>query len=87
MIEQQIEKLFHVLGLGEVIAPIESVSGGFMHRMYKVTTKHKSYAVKYLNPNVMSRPDAATNFQKAETLEKKLEEANIPIVPALVFDS
>lgn len=35
--------------LGAVISPVKSVSGGFMHRMYKVTTDCGTYAVKHLN--------------------------------------
>ena len=58
MIEQEIKTLFNKLDLGDVTQPIETVSGGFMHRMYKVCSNKGTYAVKYLNPEVMSRPDA-----------------------------
>ena len=58
-----------------------------MHRMYKVRTSEKIYAVKYLNPNIMARADAISNFQRAEALEKIIEDAKIPIVPALIFDN
>lgn len=87
MIEQYINDLFQKLHLGKVILPVETVSGGFMHRMYKVRTSEKIYAVKYLNPNIMARADAISNFQRAEALEKIIEDAKIPIVPALIFDN
>ncbi len=86
MIEQQLEKLFDDLKLGSIVKPIEAVSGGFMHRMYKVCTADKTYAVKHLNPEIMKRPDAAANYAKAEQLESIIEEAGIPIVAALSFD-
>ena len=86
MIEQEIKKLFNKLNLGEVTQPIETVSGGFMHRMYKVCSNKGTYAVKYLNPEVMSRPDAMGNYMKAEGLERILEESGIPMVPALSID-
>jgi hypothetical protein len=34
-IKDLIISLFKELGLGQVSVPIENVSGGFMHRMYK----------------------------------------------------
>ncbi len=81
-----IEKLFEDLGLGKINFPITSVSGGFMHRMYKVCTQNHTYAVKLLNPEIMKRPGAMGNYKKAESLEAILESARIPIVPALIFD-
>ncbi|MBO4629909.1 MAG: aminoglycoside phosphotransferase family protein [Treponema sp.] len=81
-----IESLFEKLGLGKITSPINSVSGGFMHRMYKVCTENHTYAVKHLNPEIMKRPGAMDNYKKAERLEAILEEEGIPIVPALVFD-
>ena len=74
MIEQKIKKLFEEVGLGNIAYPIESVSGGFLHRMYKVRAVKKTYAVKHLNPVIMKRPDAISNFTAAEKLEKMIEE-------------
>ena len=83
MIEQTIAKLFDQCGLGDVLLPVVPVSGGFMHRMFRVNTPECSYAVKRLNPEIMKRPDAMRNYRRAESLETILEEAGIPIVPAL----
>ena len=89
-IKDLIIRLFKELGLGDVIMPIENVSGGFMHRMYKVTAcgteGSRSFAVKHLNPEIMKRPQAQANYARAEKLEGILEKAGLPIVPALVFD-
>lgn len=86
MTEDIIVRLFKDKGLGPVILPITSVSGGFMHRMYRVDTKDRSYAVKHLNPVIMKRPESMNNFKRAESLETVLEEAGIPIVPAVMID-
>ncbi len=83
--EETIERLFRAKGLGRVLSPIEPVSGGLMHRMFKVSAESGTYAVKQLNPEVMRRPDAPGNFQQAEKLERVLEDAGIPIVPALTI--
>ena len=85
MTEETIAKLFMSCGLGRIIAPVSQVSGGFLHRMYRVNTGDASYAVKHLNPGIMKRPGVRENYRKAETLEQMLEDAGIPIVPALVI--
>ncbi|MBQ6550622.1 MAG: aminoglycoside phosphotransferase family protein [Lachnospiraceae bacterium] len=83
MIGQKIGNMFLELGLGNVERPVEPVSGGFLHRMYKVYAGGKAYAVKHLNPLIMKRPDAISNYDEAEKLESIIEGAGIPIVPAL----
>lgn len=86
MIAETIRKMFRISGLGEVLLPVVPVSGGLMHRMYRVNTPGRSYAVKHLNPEIMKRPEAMSNYQRAERLETILEEAGIPIVPALTVN-
>ena len=81
-----IKQLFETLSLGDIALPVVPVSGGFMHRMYKVCTVNHTYAVKHLNCEIMKRPSAMENYKNAEQLEAILEEADIPIVPALTFD-
>lgn len=67
-------------------APVHTpqpVSGGYMHRMFRLDTPCGSYAVKLLNPEVMQRPDAPGNYRNAEMLECILEENGLPVVAAL----
>ena len=84
--EQKIIRLFNTCGLGELVLPIIPVSGGLMHRMYRVNTKEKSYAVKCLNQEIMKRPEAQANFARAERLESIIEKTDIPIVQALCIN-
>lgn len=79
------EKLVCMCGLGKTIADIEAVSGGFMHRMYKVITDSGIYAVKHLNAEIMKRPGVHENYARAEKIEEILENNSIPIVPAMVI--
>lgn len=79
-------KLFSQCSLPDVIGDITPVSGGLMHKMYKVQTARGTYAVKCLNPQIMKRPGVFENYARAEALEKILEENSIPVVPALTFD-
>lgn len=85
-IEELIAKLMLTCGLGAVILPIESVSGGFLHRMYRVSTECGKYAVKHLNPQIMNRPGVHDNYKRAETIELLLEKEGIPIVPSLTVN-
>ncbi|SDB59252.1 aminoglycoside phosphotransferase family protein [Butyrivibrio sp. INlla16] len=71
--------------LGRVIGDILPVSGGLMHKMFKVQTDKGTYAVKCLNPEIMKRPGAFDNYGRAEALEAILEDNDIPIVSALSF--
>ena len=85
MTEAIITRLFRTAGLGTVIPPVTPVSGGLMHRMYRVCTRDAAYAVKHLNPAVMKRPGVMDNYRRAEALEQVLEDAGIPVVPALTL--
>lgn len=77
------ERLLRETGLGTLVAPPQRVMGGLMHRMYRLDTAAKTYAVKLLNPAIMQRPDVMENLSRAERLEKLLEADRIPVVPAL----
>ena len=83
MIEDVIQNLFQQKGLGTVVLPIVPVPGGFLHRMYRVETAEKTYAVKHLNPDIMRCPDAVRNMRQAEALEQILVDAGIPVVAAI----
>lgn len=80
IIFQDILKEFH---LGSYTAQPQRVTGGYLHKMYKLETTTGKYAVKLLNPVIMKRPDALQNFQRAECLEKVLAENAIPVIPAI----
>ena len=83
---ENIHALITQCGLGTIAEEISPVSGGFMHKMYKVRTTSGTYAVKSLNPEIMSRPDALKNYAEAEKLERILEDNGLPVVAALSFD-
>ena len=73
-------------GLGNMEGDAERVSGGLMHKMYKVRTKTGVYAVKWLNPEIMKRPGVFENYSRAEMLEDRLDKAGVRIVPSLSFE-
>lgn len=73
------------LNLGALTAEPTRLTGGLMHKMYRVATTSGVYAVKCLNPQVMARAEAHANFAAAERLEGVLEHTDLPILPALTI--
>lgn len=79
------ERICGELSLGRLIGPPRMLSGGYTHRMVALTTERERYAVKLLTPEIMARPDALDNYRRAEGFERLLEEAGLPILPALTI--
>lgn len=78
----QIKEFCQSNNLGNVI-DIEKLTGGLMHKMFKVTTDKGVYAIKVLNPEVMSRQEALENFNISETISNLAKENGIPVSSAL----
>lgn len=71
--------------LGNVIN-ISKLSGGLMHKMFKVETDKGIYAIKVLNPEVMSRSDAYNNFVVSETISNLVKNNGIIVSSALLIN-
>jgi Ser/Thr protein kinase RdoA (MazF antagonist) len=78
----QFEKLCKALGLGELTATPEAISGGLLNRMYAVVTTSGKYAVKALNPQIMMRPTALANYLQAEQVVTLVAD-HLPAQPAI----
>lgn len=70
---EKLTKLCRLLQLGEVIAPPAPVSGGLLHKMFRVETTRGVFAVKILNPEVMTRPGALNNMRTGEAANAAFE--------------
>lgn len=79
------ERICTELQLGGLTAPPLRLSGGYTHRMFRLETTKGRYALKLLNPEIMRRPDALSNYQRAEGFEALLEAKGLPILPALTI--
>lgn len=77
-----IEKFCKKYGLGKVIS-INKVSGGLMHKMFKVETDKGIYCVKVLNPEVMSRKESYSNFVESESVSNLAKKNGILVSGAL----
>lgn len=69
-------------GFGKVLK-IDKLTGGFMHKMFKVETDLGLFCVKVLNPEVMTRETAYNNFVLSEKISNFAKDNNIPVSSAL----
>ena len=83
MEQKLLEKLCCEYNLGELTQSPIRLTGGFTHKMYSLFTTKGKYAVKLLNPFIMKRETAMSNYRTAEAFESALEQTDIPILPAL----
>ena len=80
-------KIVNNLDLGNITEGPIQVTGRLTHRMFKVFTDKGRYIIKLLNPNIMKRPTAMDNFNKAEKYEELFKENNIKAVYSLEFNN
>lgn len=81
----EINSLMESLGLGTVLADPTQVTGGLLHKMYRVDTDKGTYAVKVLNPEIMRRPTALQNTMNSEKIAAAFQ-SFILVVAALEID-
>ena len=78
----EINNLMNWLKLGAVIEEPIQVTGGLLHKMYRVNTNNDTYAVKVLNTEIMKRSVAFQNTVNSEKIAARLQSV-IPVVSAL----
>ena len=86
-IELLFNKIVKKLDLGNIIEGPIQVTGGLTHRMFKIFTDKGRYIIKLLNPNIMKRPTAMDNFNKADKYEELLKQNNIKAVYSIEFNN
>ena len=84
--KQLLKKVVEKLNLGDIVEEPSRVTGGLTHKMYKLITNKGKYIVKILNPNIMKRSNAMSNFKRAEEYEDLLKENQIDAIYALEFN-
>nr|WP_260986977.1 aminoglycoside phosphotransferase family protein [Paenibacillus terrae] len=81
----EFQKLCHALKLGELQSVPVPVTGGLLHKMYAVGSATGKYAVKALNPQIMTRPTAVNNYIMSERIANYAAKF-IPALSAKKFD-
>ena len=82
MISVKLNCLIEYLNLGTVVKEIAQVTGGLLHKMYRVTTSKGEYAIKVLNSEIMKRPVALRNTIDAEKIAAAFREI-VPVVASM----
>ena len=82
MISVEMNCLIEYLNLGTVVKEMVQVTGGLLHKMYRVNTNKGAYAVKVLNAEIMKRPVAFQNTVNSEKIAVAFQTL-IPVVAAL----
>lgn len=85
-ISYDITELFNKYKIGNIIGEPKSISGGLMHKMFKVKTEINIYAVKWLNPAVMQRNGVMKNMINSERIANVFSNY-LPVVAALNIDN
>lgn len=83
--EQKIAHLCTKYNLGNLTNTPIMVTGGLLHKMYRVITDQGHYAIKALNPDIMQRPDAMSNMINSERISNALK-GEIPLIAAKEFE-
>lgn len=81
-----IKDFFNEYSLG-MVCNISILTGGLMHKMYKVDTNNHSYAVKVLNNEVMNREGALNNFILSEKIARLAKDNGISSCPAILINN
>ena len=81
-----IEKFCNEYNLGNVLN-ITKLTGGLMHKMFKVETDKKTYCIKVLNLEVMKRKEAYDNFILSEKISNYAKEKGIPVSNAITINN
>ena len=81
-----IEKFCEINNLGTV-KNITKLTGGLMHKMFKVETNKGIYAIKVLNKEVIARKEAYNNFVISEDIANLAKDNNINVSCALKINN
>ena len=84
--KEQINKLCKKYNLGHLTEEPVMVTGGLLHKMYRVETDQGTYAIKVLNPDIMQRPAALQNMIHSELVSNELKDI-VPLVAARSFQN
>lgn len=81
--KEKFENVFKKLNLKDIVIEVSPITGGLLHKMYKVTTNKGVYAIKKLNPLVMQRKESYDNYVRSEKISRYLIEHGINGISSL----
>lgn len=82
---EPITEINQYFDLGE-IKTLNQVTGGLMHKTWRVQTASGTFAIKQINPEVIQRPKARQDYLDSEKIAKIIKDKGIPAVAALTVN-
>lgn len=84
MNKNQISKICDAFNLGIALHDPVPVSGGLIHRMWRINTNCGSFAVKELDPAIMQRSGIHKIYIQSEKIAATLKKEGIPVATAII---
>lgn len=82
MNQTQLISLCQILDLGDPLLEPISVTGGLLHKMYRIITNVGEYAVKELNPVIKTQANIKEKYRVTEEIASLMLQHNIPAIIA-----
>lgn len=79
----QVARLCALYDLGEPLTEMQMVTGGLLHRLWRLTTTQGSFAVKQLNAAIMRKPGIQHEYCVSEYIAQAMSKQGVPAVAAL----
>jgi thiamine kinase-like enzyme len=79
----QVTRLCEICGLGIAITEPQAITGGLIHRLWRLTTTQGMFAVKQLHAAIMKKPGIRDAFRLSERISAMMAHQGIPAVVAL----
>ncbi|WP_338256904.1 phosphotransferase [Dictyobacter halimunensis] len=83
----QVVHLCAMAGLGEPLEEPQAVTGGLLHRVWRLKTSTGTFALKQLNAALLQRPGVHHAYRLSEKIAGEMAARGIPAVAALAHDA
>lgn len=84
--ETKLKELFEYLEIGNITCEPTPVTGGLLHKVYKVIADKGIYAVKLLNDEIINRPNVIEKIEYSEEVARVCLENGINAIPANMYN-
>lgn len=84
-INNQLNELCNTYNIGKLKKAPKVISGGLMHKMFKVITESDTYAIKWLNPSIIQREGVMKHLMHSELIANAFSN-NLTVIAAKSFD-
>lgn len=85
MDKKSANQLCQLFGFGNLLSSPKPVTGGLLHKMWHIQTDTGDYAVKELNPHIMTRNNIVAAYEKSEKIAHAFKDHGIPAVVSILY--